>query len=209
MSTHSSYEQIGRELEREAAALDFKSAADAIGGSYLISAGEEAIALKMINAVYELRKEGLFLNDAYCDDLWARIIIYDYARRQGRYPLTGQLLALDQFPHAPSHTRTFQGAAQKKITARFEKDLDGLIQRSEALGGGKAENKVNADYAARFELLPLVPLYLSFWRADEEFPAECKLLFDSSARDNLDINYLSYLLERFAEELVSGTTGNL
>jgi ArsR family metal-binding transcriptional regulator len=31
---------------------------------------------------------------------------------------------------------------------------------------------------------------------------DCKLLFDSSAEDHIDIEYLAYLVERFAEELL-------
>jgi hypothetical protein len=47
-----------------------------------------------------------------------------------------------------------------------------------------------------------VPLYLSFWAADEEFDADCKLLFDRNADEQIDIQYLAYLVERFAAELV-------
>ena len=49
-----------------------------------------------------------------------------------------------------------------------------------------------------------MPLYLSFWVADEEFDADCKLLFDRSAEGHINIEYLAYLMERFAGELVAG-----
>ena len=93
---------------------------------------------------------------------------------------------------------------EKKIAAGFERDLTGLKQRCTALGGSEAEGNVRADYVSRFDLLPCVRLYLSFWVADEEFDADCKLLFDSSAKENLDIGYLAHLVERFAGELVAG-----
>jgi hypothetical protein len=71
-----------------------------------------------------------------------------------------------------------------------------------ALGGRETEGKVNADYTCRFDLLPHVPLYLSFWVHDEEFDADCKILFDSSAQEHINIEYLAHLLERFTGELV-------
>jgi hypothetical protein len=100
--------------------------------------------------------------------------------------------------------KAFQSSAEKRISSGFARDLEGLKQRCAALGGSETEGKVRADYISRFDLLPRVPLYLSFWVADEEFDADCKLLFDSSADKHMDIGYLAYLVERFAGELLPG-----
>lgn len=201
-SPFSSYEQVSQELEQGAVGVDFKETAEAIGGNYKAVDGREAIMVKMISTVYELRKDGLFQNNAYCRDLWAKIIIYDYVRRQGRRPLTGEWLSLGLFPHTASLVKAFQSNAEKKIAARFKRDLKSLKQHCAALGGSETEGKVKADYVCRFDILPNVPLYLSFWVADEEFDADCKLLFDKSAEEHIDIEYLAHLVERFAGELV-------
>jgi hypothetical protein len=203
VSSFSSYEQVGRELEKEAVGVDFKETAGTIGAMYKVVGDTEAIVLTMISTVYELRKEGLFRNDIYCSDLWAKIIICDYVRRQGRKPLTGEWVPLGLFPHTASLVKTFQGSAEKKIASGFNRDLHSLKQRCASLGGSEAEGRIKADYFARFDLLPHVPLYLYFWAADEEFDAECKLLFDKSANEHIDIEYLAYLVERFAGELVT------
>jgi len=200
----SSYEQVSQELEKEAAMVDFKETADIIGGRYEAVDGRETIMVKMISTVYTLRKEGLFLDNAPCGDVWAKIIICDYVRRKGRRPLTGELLPLGLFPHSASLVRAFQSSAEKKIAEAFKRDLKGLKQRCAALEGREAEGKVKADYISCFDLLPHVPLYLSFWAADEEFDAECKLLFDRSAEEHINIEYLAYLMERFAGELAAG-----
>jgi len=85
-------------------------------------------------------------------------------------------------------------------------DPDALKRRSAELGGAEIRHRVKADYSCSFDLLPHVPLFLSFWAADEEFDADCKLLFDRSAEDHIDIEYLAYLLEKFAEELTKKAT---
>ncbi|MGC2062899.1 MAG: DUF3786 domain-containing protein [Thermodesulfovibrionales bacterium] len=202
-SSFSSYEQVSRELENEAVKVDFRETAGAIGGMYISVDGRETIALKMINTEYELKKEGLFRDDVWCGDLWAKIILCDYVRKRGRKPLTGEWLPLGLFPHTASLVKAFQSNAEKKIAVGFRRDLNGLKQRCASLDGVEARGKIKADYICRFNLLPHVPLYLSFWVADEEFDADCKLLFDSSAEDHIDIEYLAYLIERFAEELLS------
>lgn len=198
----SSYEQVGLELEKEAAGTDFKETAGTIGGTYKTADGREAIVLQLIGTQYELRKEGLFLNGACCEDVWAKIIVCDYVRRKGKKPLSGELIPLGLFPHTASLVKSFQGSAEKKIAEGFRRDLSGLKQRCASLGGVETGGMVKADYVCRINLLPHLPLYLSFWAADEEFDADCKLLFDSSAEDHIDIEYLAYLVERFAEEMV-------
>ena len=201
-SSSSTYEQVSGELEKEAVGKDFKETAEAIGGIYRTVGGNEAIVLKMIGTVYELRKKGLFQNNEYCRDVWARIIICDYIRRQGRKQLTGEWIPLGLFPHAASLVRAFQNSAERKIAAGFKRDLKGLKERCATLGASETGGKVKADYIVCFDLLPHVPLYLSFWIADEEFDADCKLLFDRNADNHIDIQYLAYLVERFAAELV-------
>ena len=201
-ASSSSYEQVSLELEKETVGMDFRKAAAAIGGTYKSDDGKEAVGLKMMHKEYELRKNGLFENNVYCLDPWTKIIIYDYVRRQGDRPLTGEWIALGHFPHTASLVKAFQSSAEKKISESFKNDLDGLKRRCAGLGGGETEGKVKADYICRLDLLPHVPIYLHFWAADEEFDADCKLLFDGNAENHIDIEYLAHLVESFIAELV-------
>jgi len=61
---------------------------------------------------------------------------------------------------------------------------------------------LKADYVCGFNLLPRVPMYLSFWEADDEYPASCKLYVDRNADAYIDIEYLAYLLEWFVKIFV-------
>ncbi len=198
----SDYDQVSKELEKEAIAVDFNENAETIGGTYEAAGSQETIRLRMLGRTYELRKDGLFVSDKYCPDPWTKIIIYDYVRRKGSSPLTGDWITLGHFPHTASHVKAFQSNAEKKIADTFGNDLDGLKKRGTNIGGIEGEGKTKADYFCTFNLLPLVPLYLAFYSADEEFDAECKILFDANAENHLDIEYLAILLERFVEELV-------
>ncbi len=196
------YERVSNELEREMKHIDFKEAAFAIGAYLEIKNGSEMIKLKMINKLYEVRREGLFENDQYSHDSWSKIIIYDYIRRKGNKPLTGKWITLGHFPNTASHVKAFQRSAEEKVATTFNKDMKGLEVRCKKLGGKEDRGEMKADYIWRFDLLPRVPLYLCFWTADEEFQASCKLFLDSSAEAYIDIEYLAYLVERFIEFLV-------
>ena len=197
----SNFEQVADALEKEAAERNFQEAAEATGSSYETNDGKESLIVRMLNRIYIFRKDGLFEDGLPCKDVWAKIIICDYLRRKGTSSLTGQLITLGHFPHTASHVKAFQSNAEKKISERFGKNLIALSHRCLELGGMETSGRVKADFSCRFDLLPHVQLYLSFWQADEEFDAECKLLFDRSASDHIDIEYLAYQVERFAEVL--------
>ncbi len=203
----SNYEQVSDDLEKEAAKVDFRSTAKAIGGEFESKNGHETIRLKMIKSTYELRKDGLYLENSYCMDPWTKIIIYDYVRRQGTSDLSGDWITLGHFPDTASHVKAFQSSAENKLAEAFKNDLPGLKQHCIRLGSIYVKPKAKSDFFCSFNLLPQVPLYLSFWAADDEFDAECKLLFDSNAEDHIDIENLAYLVERFVDELVTWEQG--
>ncbi|NJD56902.1 MAG: DUF3786 domain-containing protein [Nitrospirae bacterium] len=202
-SPFSNFEQVADALEKEAVTRDFPKMAGATGCRFEAIEGRESIAIRMLQRDYVLRKDGLFESSLPCRDVWARIIICDYLRRMGTRPMTGDLITLGHFPHTASHVKAFQSNAEKKISDRFGRDMSGLNERCSELGGKETTGQVKADFSCRFDLLPHVQLFLSFWQADEEFDAGCKLLFDSSASDHIDIEYLAYLVERFVEELAA------
>ncbi len=197
----SSFDQVAAALEKEVVAMDFREAAEATECRFGEVDGKESITVRMLNREYVFRKEGLFENGLPSRDVWAKIIIYDYLRRKGASSLRGELITLGHFPHTASHVKAFQASAEGKISSRFGSDLAGLKQRSLELGGRETVGRVKADVSFRFDLLPHIPCYLSFWQADEEFAAACKLHFDRSASDHIDIEYLAALVERFVEEL--------
>jgi hypothetical protein len=202
VTMENNYKRVSKELEEEVKHVDLKDAADAIGGNYDNRNGGGIIRLKMMNKEYEVSNEGLFINDNYCDDSWSKIIIYDYVRRKGDIPLTGDWVSLGHFPGAASHSKAFQKNAEDKISEKFNSDLCGLVSRCNELEGLETSGKLKADYVCGFNLLPRVPMYLCFWEADDEYSASCKLYVDSSAEAYIDIEYLAYLLEWFVKIFV-------
>ncbi|MBE7446748.1 MAG: DUF3786 domain-containing protein [Planctomycetia bacterium] len=197
------YERVSNELEVEARQVNFQEAALAIGGDFEVRNGREIIKVTMINKPYEMRREGLFEDDVSCHDSWTKIIMYDYIRRKGSKPLTGDWVTLGYFPNTASHVKAFQRSAEGKVATIFNKNLHGLKVRCKELGGVESQGKMKADYVCRIDLLPRIPLYVCFWEDDEEFPASCKLFLDSSAEAYIDIEYLAYLVERFVESFVN------
>ncbi|MBW2262444.1 MAG: DUF3786 domain-containing protein [Deltaproteobacteria bacterium] len=200
MDIRDNYALVSGELEKEAVRLDFEQAADAVGGR--LRDAESVICLEMLGETFEMHRKGLFVDDEYCEDSWAKIIVYDYLQRQGRQPLTGDRVGLGHFPVTASYVKAFHAAAERDIAAAFGPSLDGLKRRCAGMGGEEAPDKLDADFSCVIPLLPRVPLTLCFWEADEDFGASCKLFVDANAENHIDIEYLAYLVQRFAARLI-------
>jgi hypothetical protein len=120
----------------------------------------------------------------------------------GDTPLTGKWVSMGHFPDAASHSKAFQKNAENKIAEKFNSDLSGLVSRCSELEGTETSGELKADYVCSFNLLPRIPMYLSFWEADDEYSASCKLYVDRNADAYIDIEYLAYLLEWFVKIFV-------
>ncbi len=87
----------------------------------------------------------------------------------------------------------FRNTAEQPIGKAFAGRLDDLRTAASALGGTPAEAPFACDLAMRLPALPTVPLLMMFDDRDEEFPAQCTLLFEDRASAYLDMECLAML----------------
>ncbi len=100
-------------------------------------------------------------------------------------PLTGKWVSFADLPAGRMYNAAFQGYSGDEVVKAFGLDLDGF--KSSCLkAGGNAIDVGSASFV--FQALPQVPLMLTYWLGDEDFPSSCKVLFDPSATHYLPID---------------------
>jgi hypothetical protein len=74
------------------------------------------------------------------------------------------------------------------VSRPFDNDLGAFRKRCESLGGRPLPM---ADAAFTFQITERIPLAVLLWCGDEEFPADCKILYDETIQEHLatDIIY--------------------
>lgn len=98
--------------------------------------------------------------------------------------LTGHWCAFEYLRDA----RPFGPAFRKGNLVPFAQTFSGFADRLEAAllsFGGKPLSTGDVGY--EIEVFPCIPMQVLFWDGDDEFPAQCNLLFDSSAPDFIHI----------------------
>ncbi len=113
---------------------------------------------------------------------WHALVILHYLDLADGIPLSGRTIAFAQQKDGMVRGGGFDRSAESKIS---KLDFETLKTRCAELGG--IEKQTNADYCVMLPFLPMYPLTLNYWLADEDFPASGRLLLDSSAEHYLTV----------------------
>lgn len=74
-----------------------------------------------------------------------------------------------------------------EIARHCGKDIETLHQAARKIGG---EPIAMGDVAYRFKALPRILMAVVFWRGDEEFEPNCKMLMDATIQDHLPLDVI-------------------
>lgn len=111
------------------------------------------------------------------------------------------LVTYRDFKDAVPYVQGFHNTAQKPISRTFAGRLADLEDGCRHLGGTLCDIGISCDLSYEFEALPRVRIYLIFNDADEDFPADCSLLFEKQAAQYLDMECLAMIGMVLAERL--------
>ena len=128
---------------------------------------------------------------------WHALVILHYLDLADGMPLTGKNITFAQQKDGMVRGGGFDRKAESAIS---KMDFNALKTRCAALGG--VEKKSNADYCVELPFLPMYPVTLNYWLADEDFLASGRLLLDSSAEHYLTIEDSVTVGEVILENLV-------
>lgn len=95
-----------------------------------------------------------------------------------------------ELPHGTFYTQAFQGYSGNRLVRELGGGLDALRRAAEALGGEPLEIS-DAGYA--FTIFPHLHLAVVYWRGDDEFPSQARVLFEDTAPHYLSTDGLAIL----------------
>ncbi len=75
----------------------------------------------------------------------------------------------------------------EKLAAQYGRNTTGFLERGKMLGG---EEVKLADAAVRLHPFPRIPVVVTLWLEDAEFPARADVLFDSTCELQLPTDVL-------------------
>ena len=105
----------------------------------------------------------------------------------------GDWVSYKDFKDASPFAGGFQSNTEKAIAKNFAGRLEALRRACLHLGGKDPGLGWGYQLSMKFDSLPLIPILLLFNDADEEFSAQCLLLFERRAEKYLDMESMAIL----------------
>ncbi len=178
------FEETYRQYLDRIANLDLTSRAARLGAE---TAGEDLL-IPLYGTTYRLTRGGVFdptgaaVNYAICVVLCCYVL-----QCPPGTPTIGDWVTYREFKDAGPLVSYFTANTNKIIETTFSGRLDALERAGRALGGRRYDDGASHDLSLQFAFLPRIPVLLRFNDRDEEFPAQCSVLFRQSAEAYLDM----------------------
>jgi hypothetical protein len=131
-------------------------------------------------------------------DFQQALLLY-YLATADDAPLTGRWVSFADLPDGRTYNAAFQGYSGDEVMKRFGVDLDAFILACSKMDG-KPVDIGSASFV--FQALPRVPLMLTYWLGDEDFPSSCRILFDASVSHYLPIDACAILGSMLAGKVI-------
>ena len=119
-------------------------------------------------------------------------------------PPDGEWITFREFEGAGPLTSFFTENTNKIIETTFSGKLENLRNSAIKSGGDPVADELSSDFAIHFIALPGIPVLLRFNDQEEQFPAQCSLLFRQSAQQFLDLNTIGIIGTILTGRLISG-----
>ena len=192
------YDQTYQDYLSRIAELDFPFIADKLG----IKIDGHQVVIPFFDKPYRLSAKGITDSSNRQPHLSVSVILCKYLLMCPLIePLGGNWMSFKDFKDAAPLIQAFYNTVTQPIAETFSSRLAELETAGKKIGGYLPADQYSYDLAMQFDALPTLPVLLLFNDKDEEFPAQCSLLFEKRAEKFLDMECLAMVGMLFFEYL--------
>ena len=173
--------------------MDLGSAAQPLGASWSPKT-PDTLSFSYLGQKIRLSKKNILMDEREPEDPRDQILLYNYVHSGGGRAPDGNWIGLESLPNSISKIRTLKVYCEDRLadlfTGRTTQDIRSLCNRIPS----RPDTESSASVAVFFQVLPMLPQYLLFWKEEPEdgFAAKVKILFDHHVLDFLDLESLVF-----------------
>jgi hypothetical protein len=173
------------------------------GARYLVTGSQEEIIVEYLSQSYRVTMPNIEIlpTDSQEDiSIRDKVVILHYLLSAKGTPIASKLIAFQDLPGGGNYFRTFSKRSIEPLVEHFGGQPHLLIDAARKLGGQRA---TNGDVSVAIDAFSRVPITITLWRVDEEFPPQGSMLFDATISDYLSTYDITVLCESIAWRLVT------
>jgi hypothetical protein len=193
------FEETVRNYLAQVAQIDLSEISETLG----ITIEEGAALISFLGKTYRVSSSGVF-DDSGLEPIHAiRIVLCRYLLlAPPALPRQGEdWVSYKDFRDAAPFVSGFVNNSERAIARNFSGRLGQLRQAAVCLGAVPPALELSYQFTGQIQALPQIPLLLLFNDEDEDFPAQCTLLFQRRAEKFLDMECLAIIGWLLADSL--------
>ena len=157
------------------------------------SSGKKIVGLSFLGKDYHLivGNNGIAFDESMeTIKLQDQVLLLHYLITATGTPIQNRWITFREVPSGPFYYASFVKRAIIPLVSCFGPNPEGFEKVGAKIGEVMSEP---GDIAVRVLALPRVPVVLSLWKGDDEFPPEGNILFDASVPSYLSTEDIAYL----------------
>jgi hypothetical protein len=164
----------------------------------------DTLEITFLGDVYRLRLPDFEVTVAGQDvHITERILLLHYLQQATGRSADGEWIGFEQVPGGELYLRNFRARSVDRLLRAFGESDGKLPAAAKSIGGRRLDL---ADISYELLAMPRVPVALTFWRGDDEFPATANLLYKASATDYLSTEDMVVLAGIIAGRLIKAAS---
>ncbi|MCM8758598.1 MAG: DUF3786 domain-containing protein [Candidatus Omnitrophica bacterium] len=152
-----------------------------------------------LNKTYFLNLEDFTFQDETSLSTKEKILILRYLSNCNDVLETGNLISFSELEAGNIYKPSIEARIYQPIISRFGSDVGDFLRKTALLG---AQHAGIGEFSVKLKVFPKVFIYIIVYPADEEFPASCQILFDSSIKQIFDTEDIVVMCEEITEKIV-------
>ena len=198
------FEKIYRDYLAQVNMLDLQAAAKRTGAEWT----GKSVIVPLVATPYRISKNGILDPFGKEPIHSVKVVLCQYLLlHPTSQPDDDTWVSYKDFRDAAPLATSFHVNSEMGIARNFGGRLMALEEACLGLGGYNHPCELNYDLHMKLDALPRVPILLLFNDADDEFPAQCLLLFERRAEQYLDMECLAILGWILTENLKAMSMG--
>ena len=188
MSQSSVFEETYHKYLKQTAKLNFEKIADRLGAE---RAGEDLI-IPFFGKPHRISAEGISGPSGSRPNFSSCVVLFKYLLLCPDHdPIEKDWVSFKDFKDSAPFAGAFVNYTEAPLARYFSGHLKDLKAACRAIQGRRPDAAFSYDLCMQFHALPKIPVLLLFNDADEEFPAQCAVLFERRAESYLDMECLA------------------
>ena len=180
------------------AKLDFGALAVTLG----IKTDGDSVTVPFFNTPYQVTRSGVLTPDGSPASFGVGVVLCNYLIQcPDDIPRDDEWYSYKDFKDAAPLVGTFANTVERPIVETFSGRLSELEKAARILGGIEPTITFPYDLNMLIQALPRIPMLLLFNDADDEFPADCKILYEKRTESYLDMECVAIIGMLLAEFL--------